>query len=275
MKKRVLTYLFLFPLCACQAESKVPATDLSKPYWIYRNGDLFAADWEEDTVTDLTHSDPADKLLSEMGDGTAATFIKTSDSCHACQSFEPTLKKFLQTTFVDLICWRAQDNDFLSNRNALLNHYGDKIPQTSDHPFLQNTPTWYSGSIKQCSLTNWGSTSFTELWSHFFAENTLLPLYRFSRYDAWQKAIEDNDALLFWYDREDDVSLSFYQKTLFPLAKSAKKPIYLADVSRIEKTEQNLFRSSFGENDFDLAYRNRTYSLASEEAIQVIQDYCA
>ena len=272
--RKPLAIFLLFPfLLACQnTAGDVPATDLSKPYWIYRNGDLFAADFDNDALSDLTNQDDASSLLTEMKNGTSATFMKTSDTCHACEAFSPTLRKFLKATYADVTIWKALYTNFLENRGALMNYY-ESLPATDEHPFLQNTPTWYSGSSTKCSLTNWGATSYSDLWKNFFKENTLLPIYRFSHYGAWEKAIAENDVLLYYYDRNDETSLTFYCDTLLPLAKASKKVTYLADVSRMNEEEKPKFQTNFGSQGVVLSYQGKSYSVTSDETKAVVTQY--
>ncbi len=218
--------------------NKTDTFDTGKDFQLSRNGDLFSLDFTNATYLTISNGLDADEAISSMEFSEGVTFIRTSSTCTSCVNFEETFLSFIQNNMLDISVYADA-----SNANKYATKYTDylgeeNIEHDEEHTFLNRTPTWYYASKeKGCKIACWGGGNDYFLRTSFFKNASITNIYKFSSINHLKKGIEENgEALIYFLDKNDSSSISFYKNTLYPLAIKSAKPTYIIDSNRMDSS---------------------------------------
>lgn len=272
MKKRFSLILMLpFMLVSC---NKNETFDVNKDFQLSRNGDLFSFDFTDATYLSVSNGLDADEAIASMELSEGVTFIRTSSTCQSCINFEQTFLSFIQSNMLDISVYAdtaaaskyaTKYIDYLGNEN---------IEHDEEHTFLNRTPSWYYVSKeKGCKIACWGGGNDYYLKTSFFKSASITNIYKFSSVNYLKKGIEENNgALIYFLDKTDLSSVSFYKDTLYPLAKKSSKPTYILDSNRMDSSSIEDAKSYF--SSYSLILNDKKASLDNQAGLnEIVNSY--
>lgn len=272
--KKSFSFICLLPILLFSCNEEKGKLDPSKSFDLCRNGDLLVKKYQNPTYDDLGNGISSTCLEKSLEAGESITFIKTSKTCHTCQIFQETFVSFVEDYQLDVAVFSSNNQDMYQFRDKIRSLFDeDEIEEDEAHPFFKNTPSWYFASQKgKVRIANWGAETRKALERNYFSQASLTNIYKFSSLTYLKKALETNeDTLLYRLDYEDNLSFSFYQKSLFPLAKESTRPTYVLDMSRLNEEEKKEADTYFGE--YDLIYKEEKKSVQDLSTTALLEKY--